>query len=215
MKILITGINRGLGKNLLGEFYKIPGYIVVGSVRSASTVELEKCELLICDFSSVIDIEQFYNKVCEIGPDVIVHNASPYEGSFKSSSIDDIKNWNNFSLAALMICKYAVNTNSKVILIGSIVGIQGCFMKNNTLYSQYKSSIGMMADAARLEDGNAVCLYVDSFRDDGDGINTMSTKHVVSVIHDLVKRKEKFDNNVILRNQTNAQQGDAPETTST
>ncbi len=185
-KVVITGARRGLGL-LLAEKFDSSNFEVFTTSRSkpGSSGKLQSgC----FDFTQHSDVIQFYEVLKQISPKIIVHSASLYRGCYKGSDFDYIQEWSNFTLAAHAMAHYAVNQHNlipKVVFIGSIAGVPNKFTQNRSLYCSYKGLLRHIAESAYVEGADVSYINLGSFRDDGDGIQALTTFDVLDTIFQL------------------------------
>lgn len=193
MRILITGANRGLGLKLTESFLDDENklYLTARNIESIKKFEIENVEVFEIDLNSLDSINTFFNTCNQIEElDLIVHCASPFEGTLKDSSYEDLDIWGNAYLNALKLSKLAaqkLKNTGKLILIGSVVGNEGRVSKSCVPYSVYKGSLKLLAEGFQKEFGKtAIYLNLGGFRDEKTD-EYLQTEDVISAISNLSK----------------------------
>ncbi len=185
-EVVITGARRGLGL-LLADKFDSSNFKVFSTSRSKPKSS-GKLQSECFDFTQRSDVIQFHEVLKRISPRIIIHCASLHQGCYRGSDFDYIQEWSNFALAAHAIAHYAVNQHNltpKVVFIGSIAGVPNKFTQNRSLYCSYKGVLRHIAESAYVEGADVSYINLGSFRDDGDGIQALSTSDVLETIFRL------------------------------
>ena len=188
MNVLITGANRGLGLKLTENFLHDDNklYLTARDIESMNRFESENVEVFNIDLNSLESINTFFNNSNQIEElDLIIHCASPFEGTLKELSYEDLDIWGNSYLNALKLSELAaqkLKKTGKLIFIGSVVGNEGKISKSCVPYSVYKGSLKLLAEGFQKEfDKTAIYINLGGFRDEKNN-DYLQTEDVISMI---------------------------------
>lgn len=171
MKILITGANRGLGRELAKKFQTPNNSLFLTARNIESLNDFSDSTLYSLNLNSSKSISSFFNNVgLNDNFDLIVHCASPFEGTLESNRYDDFDLWSNSFGVALKLSKlglHKLNDDGKLIFIGSVAGMPGHISKSCVPYSVYKGSLSLLAEGF-CKEAKKTGLYINlgGFRDE-------------------------------------------------
>ena len=170
MNILIIGANGLLSSKLI-DFYSKDNNEFILTARNIEKVKVhEKSKVIKLDFDSKESINDFFK--ASIGfkeLDLIIFCSSPFEGTLKKSSFNELSVWGNSYDVALKVAHLAsqkLNSEGKLIYIGSVVGYQGQIAASCVPYSVFKGSLSLLVEGYNKEVSNqAHYINLGGFRE--------------------------------------------------
>lgn len=208
MKILITGVKRGLGRHL-ALLARSLGHEVIGIVQCSSDPDLELLLeqgvlLLECDLSDKHSLMNLIKnrQLKLIEPDVLVLNASITENDYCGElDIDRFEKivFTNFTspiMLAAHLAERSIKKSIRIIAISSFSAIMATDPKR-IAYPSSKAAISMAFSAFRLseKDRGVEFITIEPKRfAESEGFGAISFERAAKLVLDAAVRKKVFAN---------------------
>jgi len=171
--VIITGTSRGIGLELVKNFYS-KGYTVHALSRNATPIKdlgLEHCYSYSCDLSEEASIKNTLSSIKErtSSVDILINNAGKFlNQNFLETNLEDVKSVYNTNIlgvfAITSMCMNVFEDLKHVVNISSMGGIQGSVkFPGLAAYSSSKAALICFTE-----------LLAEEFKDDPIAFNCLA-----------------------------------------